>query len=74
MRLNPWFAVPTLVALVAGGALGWNLVGVSCDTGCPISQTVGALVTGLLVALGVGVVAAIAIGSLAERASARDRS
>lgn len=73
MRPNPWFFLPVIISLVLGGALGWMIAGVSCPAGCPVSQSITALMVGLVIAGGVGTVAVLAIRSVDEHRQALER-
>ncbi len=73
MRPNPWFFVPVAVSLALGFGLGWMMAGVSCGGSCPVSQWVTALIVGIGIAGGVGVVAVLGIRSMDEYRVAQDR-
>lgn len=64
---NPWVLVPSLMAGLIGGALGWVVADVSCRPGrCP-GWSVAMSVLGFLVGLGgMVVVVVLALRSLAE--------
>ena len=72
-RLNPWFVVPVAVAGVAGALIGRNVARVSwfpleeeavCDPGA--TEVVFAIIGAVAAVIGVGVVVALVILSLAE--------
>lgn len=73
MKPNPWFFVPVLVSLALGGALGWMMAGVSCGGSCPVSQSITALLIGVGIAAGVGVVAVLGIRSMDEHRVAQSQ-
>lgn len=72
-RLNPWFVVPVLVAGIAGALIGRNVARVACapvsdDATCDpgTSEIVLAVIGAVVAIVGVGVVVALVILSLAE--------
>lgn len=72
-RLNPWVAVPSIVAALLGGALGWIVTDVSCRVEvdglvrtCP-GWSAGMAILGFLVGLiGVGTLMVLVHRSMAE--------
>jgi len=72
---NPWVSVPVLVAGIAGGIVGYLVTDASCAPGsCGVAAAVTAVVVGLAIAAGVGVVAVLALKSLDEHRTHRERS
>ncbi|MDP2624396.1 MAG: hypothetical protein Q8Q29_11425 [Actinomycetota bacterium] len=71
---NPWVAVPVLLSGLTGGAVGYIVTDASCGPGsCTVAAVIAAIVTGLAIAAGVGVVAVLALRSLDEHRVHRDR-
>jgi hypothetical protein len=66
-HINPWLLWPVSVATIVGGVIGWIVTAISCqpDT-CPASSAAVAVIASVVSGLGVGVVAVLAIRSLAE--------
>lgn len=64
---NPWIAVPTIAAALAGGVVGYIIAEASCaPRSCvPAAVAVG-LGVGVAVAVGVAVVAILAVRSIGE--------
>lgn len=75
MRLpNPWIAVPVLLSAVAGGIVGFVVTDASCAPGsCGAAAAVVAALVALGVGAGVGVVAVLAVRSIAEWREQADR-
>jgi hypothetical protein len=77
-RPNPWIAVPSLVAGLLAGFVGWLVTDVSCRVelepgvvqSCPVWSSVVALILFLGATIGVAVVLVLVFRSIAE---ARDR-
>jgi hypothetical protein len=66
-RPNPWIAVPTVLAAAAGGFIGFFVTNASCSpASCPAAASLVGLGVGLASAAGVGVVAVLALRSIAE--------
>ena len=67
-RLRWTFAIPVLAAGAAGGFIGWAVARVGClDGSCsPAAVFVIGLVSGLVAAVGVGIVVVLADRSLRE--------
>ncbi len=55
-----------VVAGLFGGAIGYGLVNVSSSGGSTVEKAIGALVGAALAAIGVGVVAVLALRAMAE--------
>jgi ABC-type nitrate/sulfonate/bicarbonate transport system permease component len=55
-----------VVAGLFGGAIGYGLVNVSCTGDCTTEKAIGALVGAAAAAIGVGVVAVLALRAMAE--------
>jgi hypothetical protein len=55
-----------VVAGLFGAAIGYGLVNVGCDGDCTLEKTLGALIGGVGAAVGVGVVAVLALRAMAE--------
>ena len=73
-HLNPWVLWPVLIAGSVGGVIGWIVTAISCQPAtCVATSGAVAVVAALVSALGVGVVAVLAIRSLAEWREAQDR-
>lgn len=71
---NPWVAVPSLLAGLAGGIVGFIVTNASCAPGnCRVVASLTAAIVGLGIALGVGVVAVLALKSFDEHRTHRDR-
>lgn len=75
MRLpNPWVAIPVIVSAVAGVVVGYIVMDASCAPGsCAAAAAVTGALVGLGAAAGVGVVAVLAVRSIAEWQEQRDR-
>jgi len=58
--------VGVVVAGLFGGAIGFGLVNVSCSDGCTAEKAIGAIVGAAAAAIGVGVVAVLALRAMAE--------
>ena len=72
---NPWVTVPTLLAGIAGGVVGYLVTDASCGPGsCGLAAAITAVVAGLVIAGGVAVVAVLALRSLDEHRLHRERS
>ncbi len=64
---NPWVAVPTLLAAVLGGVLGWMVTRVNClPERCTGTAVVVAIIAALIAGIGVLVVVVLAYRSIAE--------
>jgi len=71
---NPWVAVPVLVAALSGGAVGYFVTDASCARGsCPLSASIVAAVVAVGAGVGIGVIAVLALKSLDEFRSHRER-
>lgn len=81
-RPNPWIAIPSLVLGVLAGALGWIVTEVSCRqpdgaggfTTCAGWATVVAVVSFLVVTVGVALILVLVYRSLAEWRESSGRS
>ena len=72
---NPWVTAPALLAGAAGGVVGFLVTDASCAPGsCVPAAVITAIVAGLMIAVGVGTVAVLALRSLDEHREHRDRS
>ncbi|MCB2222965.1 MAG: hypothetical protein KQH83_02225 [Actinobacteria bacterium] len=65
-RLNPWIAVPVLIATVAGGVIGFQVTRVSCSGGCLWAAAAVGLLSAIAALVGVGTVLVLADRSVAE--------
>lgn len=64
---NPWVSIPVVVAAIAGGIIGYLVTDASCAPGsCAATASVVAILGALATGVGVGVVAILALKSLAE--------
>jgi len=55
-----------VVAGLFGAAIGYGLVNVGCEGDCTLEKALGALIGGVGAAVGVGVVAVLALRAMAE--------
>ncbi len=81
-RPNPWIAIPSLVAGIISGALGWIVTSVSCTADvsagvpgdpCPGWATTFAVTGFIAGTIGMAIVVVLAFRSLAEHNEARSR-
>jgi hypothetical protein len=73
-RPNPWVATPVLVAALAGGLLGFFVTDASCAPGsCRIAAALIGTAVAVVVGGGIGVVTVLALKSLDEFRTHRDR-
>ena len=81
-RPNPWVAIPSLVAGLIAGALGWIVPTVSCTADiqpgvagdpCPVWASTFAILGFLGGTIGMAVVLVLAFRSLAEFREAQER-
>ncbi len=64
---NPWVLIPVLLGTVIGGVIGWSVTTVSCrPEGCVTSAVLVGIGSALVTAVGVLVVAVLALRSLNE--------
>lgn len=80
-RPNPWIALPSLVAGVLSGLVGWAVTDLSCQPGlnldqgtaCPVAAV--SIGIGLFIAttIGMAIVLVLVFRSLAEHRAARER-
>jgi hypothetical protein len=71
---NPWVAIPVLVSTVAGFFVGFFVTDASCAPGsCTVAASMVGVVAGLAVGFGIGVVVVLAMKSLDEFRTHRDR-
>ncbi|MEX1208855.1 MAG: hypothetical protein WEE36_09710 [Acidimicrobiia bacterium] len=71
---NPWVGVPALLAGIAGGIVAFIVTEASCAPGsCAAVASISAVVVGLGIAAGVGVVAVLALKSIDEHRTHRER-
>ncbi|HDH03743.1 MAG TPA: hypothetical protein ENH15_05810 [Actinobacteria bacterium] len=64
---NPWVLAALVVALLAGGFIGGIVTAISCSPNTCLPNVVAiALLSGIVTAIGVGVVAVLAVRSLGE--------
>jgi hypothetical protein len=65
-----WAVVAAFVAVVAGGlsaaAIGFGLVSIDCAGDCGTAEGIGAIVGGLVGAIGVAIVAVLVLRAMAE--------
>ena len=82
-RPNPWIAVPSLVAGIISGALGWIVTSVSCTADiqpgvpgdpCPVWAGSFAVLGFIAGTIGMAVVVVLAFRSLAEYRDAQERN
>lgn len=80
-RPNPWIAIPSLLAGVIAGALGWIVTTVSCTAEvqpgiagdpCPIWASAFAVIGFVGGTIGMAVVVVLAFRSLAEHQAAQE--
>lgn len=55
-----------LVAGIASAMIGWGIVNVQCQGSCSTAKGVGAIVGGVIGAVGVGVVAVLVLRAMGE--------
>jgi hypothetical protein len=73
-RPNPWVWVPVVFGFGVGAVIGWVVTGLTClPDGCLGWQVLSALAVGLGAAVGVLVVAVLAIRSFEEWHQVRNR-
>ncbi len=73
-RPNPWIAIPSLALGTLAGALGWTVTEVSCRQpdpeglvgSCPAWASFFAVISFLVVTIGVAILLALVFRSLAE--------
>ncbi|MEX2419224.1 MAG: hypothetical protein WD652_02490 [Acidimicrobiia bacterium] len=71
---NPWVGVPALLAGIAGGIVAFIVTEASCAPGsCVAVASISAVVVGLGIVAGVGVVAVLALKSIDEHQTHRER-
>ncbi len=71
---NPWVLAAITVALVAGGFIGWIVTTISCSPNSCLPNAIAiALLSGIVTAIGVGVVAVLAVRSLGEWRTAAEQ-
>ncbi|HEX9977510.1 MAG TPA: hypothetical protein VGB41_02680 [Acidimicrobiia bacterium] len=71
---NPWIAVPVLIAAIGGGAVGFFVTDASCAPGsCPIASSLAGALAAIVAGAGIGVIAVLALKSLDEFRTHRDR-
>lgn len=71
---NPWIGIPGFLAAVGGATVGYLVTAASCAPGGCTAPAVGVgIATGVVSAIGVVVVAALALRSLAEHRDSLDR-
>lgn len=64
---NPWIAIPALLSAIAGGVVGYVVTEASCAPGsCAGTAVVVSVLVALGTGFGVGVVAVLAVQSIAE--------
>lgn len=75
MRLpNPWVGIPVALAAIGGAAVGYFVTAASCAPSSCVVPAIGVAVgSGLIAAIGVGVVVVLALRSLAEYRDGLDR-
>ena len=67
MRPNPWVWGPTAAGFVVGAVIGWIVTRLGClPEGCLAWQVVAALLTGFGAAVGIMIVAVLAVRSFEE--------
>ena len=80
-RPNPWIAIPSLVAGVLAGLIGWAVTDLSCrpglnldrGDGCPLAAASIGVVLFIATTVGIAIVLVLVYRSLAEHNAARDR-
>ena len=71
---NPWIAVPVLIAAAGGGAVGFFVTDASCAPGtCVAAASLAGALAAVVAGLGIGVIAVLALKSLDEFRTHRDR-
>lgn len=71
---NPWVLAAITVALFAGGFIGWIVTAISCDPNSCLPNAIAvAMVSGTVTAIGVGVVAVLAVRSFGEWRTATEQ-
>lgn len=75
MRLpNPWVVVPSLLATVVGGVVGYQVTRVSCaPDGCAGAAIGIGILSALVALLGVGTVVVLAVRSIDEWRELQER-
>ncbi len=64
---NPWVLIPVLIGTIIGGVIGWSVTTVSCrPAGCSTAAVLVGFGTALGTAIGVLIVAVLALRSLNE--------
>ncbi len=65
--LNPWVAIPVLIATIGGGVVGALIMELSCAPGSCVAASVGVgILSAAMAFFGVGVVVVLAARSMAE--------
>lgn len=71
---NPWVTVPVVLAAIAGGVVGYFVTEASCAPGgCVVAAGLVAAAVSVAAGLGIGVIGVLALKSLDEFRSHRDR-
>ena len=71
---NPWILIPAVVAATGGAVVGYFVTDASCGTSsCPALAGTVAAISGIATAVGIGVVAVLALKSFAEWRDHADR-
>ncbi len=77
MRLNPWVAIPSILAGALAATAGWVVTEVSCrideTSGCPGWAAAVATVAFVAATIGMAVVTVLVLRSLGEHRSAVER-
>jgi hypothetical protein len=62
-----WVRISIILGFATGGFIGWMVTAISCQPGSCVGASAGVgVVSGIVTALGVGVVTTLAVRSLAE--------
>ncbi len=80
-RPNPWIAVPSILAGVLAGVVGWAVTDLSCQPGlnldegdgCPVAAVSIGLGLFLATTVGIAIVLVLVYRSLAEHREATER-
>ena len=71
---NPWIAIPVLIAAIGGAAVGFFVTDASCAPGaCSVAASLAGALGAIVAGGGVGVIAVLALKSLDEFRSHRER-
>ena len=81
-RPNPWIAIPSLLAGILAGAVGWAVTDLSCEpglnlnegNGCPVVAASIGVVLFVATTIGIVIVLVLVYRSLAEHRAALERN